>query len=498
LTLHSASRVDVEEGGTTDSYQLALLSIPTANVQITVDPDGQTDLGAGAGNAIVLAFTPANALIPQTVTVTAVDDGAVEGVHTSIITHSLSSVDANYNGLAVSDVVANIVDNDAPPPTSIVISELMYNPASDETSPGVGEWIEIVNTGTSATDLSGWYFDDEDATNWGSIPSGTILYPGQVAVFFDADFTTAANFRTEWSVPASALVVGLSWGNLANSPSPTNEILQLLNSVGVEMDLVNYDDSSPWPTGIDGPSIYLTNLSLDNNVGSNWARSIVGTAKAVSPSGPTFNASDVGSPGRVFLPGDYDSNGSVGAGDYVVWRKTLGSTTNPQADGSGPTTGVPNGIVDQFDYTYWRSNFGFTGAMSGAGSGSGASEGAAGASLSAPEQTSASANEAAVDTAIIDLSFPASPQVGTTSSKHVLPYSEPVLSAATADSLLLAIERTEAPRPGNEPATIETDALLEADEAADLFLAWLDESALTSVSPETPGKQDYASASDRC
>ena len=81
--------MDVVEGGATDSYQIALQSIPTANVQITVDPDNQTNLGAGTGVAIVLTFTPANALIPQTINVTAVDDATVEGNHTSTITHTL-------------------------------------------------------------------------------------------------------------------------------------------------------------------------------------------------------------------------------------------------------------------------------------------------------------------------------------------------------------------------------------------------------------------------
>ncbi len=350
LILQSASRVDVQEGGASDSYQLALVSIPTANVQITVDPDDQTDLGAGPGVAIALTFTPANALIPQTITVSAVDDVAIEGNHTSVITHTVTSADSQYNGLAVSSVIANIVDNDLSSSTSIVISELMYNPASDETSPGVGEWIEIVNTGASATDLSGWLFDDEDATNWGAIPSGTILNPNQVAVFFDSAFATAATFRAEWSVPASSLVIGIDWGSLGNTPSATNEILQLLDNFGVEVDVVNYDDTSPWPSAADGPSIYLKNLAADNNVGSNWARSTT-TAKAVSPTGGTFSNADVGSPGRVFTAGDYNLNGVVDASDYVLWRKTLG-TTNPQADGSGPTVGVPNGIVDQADYTF--------------------------------------------------------------------------------------------------------------------------------------------------
>ena len=80
--IQSGSRVDVQEGGATDSYQIALQTIPTSNVTITVDPDSQTNLGSGAGVPIMLMFTPADALIPQIVTVMAVDDAAIEGAHT--------------------------------------------------------------------------------------------------------------------------------------------------------------------------------------------------------------------------------------------------------------------------------------------------------------------------------------------------------------------------------------------------------------------------------
>jgi len=184
LVLQSAAHVDVVENSISDSYQLALLSIPTANVQITVDPDNQTDLGAGAGLPIMLTFTPANALIPQFVNVMAVNDMIAEGAHTSVITHTAASSDTRYNGLVISNVVANITD----------------------------------------------------------------------------------------FVP---------------------------------------------------------------------------------------------------LAGDYNANGQIDAADYVLWRKTLGSTTDLRADGSGPTPGVPNGVVDQADYTFWRSRFGNS---SGAGSGVGRGE----------------------------------------------------------------------------------------------------------------------------
>jgi endonuclease/exonuclease/phosphatase family metal-dependent hydrolase len=360
LITQSGTRVDVEEGGATDSYQLSLVSIPTADVTITVDPDDQTDLGDGAGVAIVLTFTTADALIPQAVNVAAVDDMAVEGVHTSIITHTAASADAAYNGLAIGSVVANVVDNDAASPTSIVISEIMYNPASDESSPGIAEWIEVVNTGTSTIDLGGWLFDDEDASNWGAIPAGTMLSPDQIAVFFDAGFTSTATFRAEWSIPAGAIVVGITWGSLANAPAAVgDEVLVLLDSSAMQMDAVDYDDGNPWPSvGGGGSSIYLKHVALDNSTGGNWARSTLGSRNAASPTGPAYNTADIGTPGWLPLEGDYNSNGIVDTADYSVWRDTLSSTTDLRADGSGSTAGVPDGFVNALDYDFWKANFG--------------------------------------------------------------------------------------------------------------------------------------------
>ncbi|HEX5470488.1 MAG TPA: hypothetical protein VFW73_01310 [Lacipirellulaceae bacterium] len=54
------------------------------------------------------------------------------------------------------------------------------------------------------------------------------------------------------------------------------------------------------------------------------------------------------------LLGDYNQNGIVDAADYVIWRKTLGSTSDLQADGNG------NHLVDASDYDQWRVNFGRT------------------------------------------------------------------------------------------------------------------------------------------
>jgi hypothetical protein len=53
-----------------------------------------------------------------------------------------------------------------------------------------------------------------------------------------------------------------------------------------------------------------------------------------------------------FLPGDYNHDDRVDSADYVVWRKTLGSTNQLVADGSG------NFVIDENDYNIWRANFG--------------------------------------------------------------------------------------------------------------------------------------------
>jgi hypothetical protein len=55
------------------------------------------------------------------------------------------------------------------------------------------------------------------------------------------------------------------------------------------------------------------------------------------------------------LSGDYNADGVVDAGDYIVWRRTNGqSGIGLAADGSG------NGSIGPEDYNVWASNLGDT------------------------------------------------------------------------------------------------------------------------------------------
>ncbi len=108
--VQSNGSTEVAEGGATDTYQVVLTSKPTSSVQINASTDGETIASSP------LIFTPDNWNIPQTVTVTAVDDSKVEGNHSSAITHSATSADADYSGIGIASVIANIADNDKPSP----------------------------------------------------------------------------------------------------------------------------------------------------------------------------------------------------------------------------------------------------------------------------------------------------------------------------------------------------------------------------------------------
>jgi hypothetical protein len=59
-------------------------------------------------------------------------------------------------------------------------------------------------------------------------------------------------------------------------------------------------------------------------------------------------------PASIMPEGDYNLNGVVDAADYVIWRKTVG-TSATAADG------FTDGQVNTLDYNYWRRRFGSAG-----------------------------------------------------------------------------------------------------------------------------------------
>ncbi len=98
----------VTENGPGETFTLELASQPVADVTITLSGTG-VDFDDN-----VLVFTSTNWNIAQTVTVTAIDNFIVDGIHAGQVAFAVTSVDGNYNGLSVAPLSVTINDDDTP------------------------------------------------------------------------------------------------------------------------------------------------------------------------------------------------------------------------------------------------------------------------------------------------------------------------------------------------------------------------------------------------
>lgn len=99
----------VKESGVTDTISLVLSHEPVADVTITSTANAQLSLAPA-----VVTFTSANWNVPQTVTVAAVNDTAVETPsHSGGATFAITSADPLYHGISVPALTAQVWDNDS-------------------------------------------------------------------------------------------------------------------------------------------------------------------------------------------------------------------------------------------------------------------------------------------------------------------------------------------------------------------------------------------------
>jgi len=134
---------DLTEAGGTDTYQIALATVPAAAVEITVSADAQTRVSVDGGpfqSDVVLTFTETAA---QTVTIRAVDDNIDEETHIGTITHTITGAsEPMYPAtLSIDDVCATIADNDS--------AGLRHT--SDQQGQNVVTSVNVAEGGTEAT-----------------------------------------------------------------------------------------------------------------------------------------------------------------------------------------------------------------------------------------------------------------------------------------------------------------------------------------------------------
>ena len=110
ISVTPSSGLTTTEAGGTATYTIVLTSQPSADVTIALS---STDTTEGTISQSSLTFTPANWSVPQTVTVTGVNDAVDDGdILYSISNAPATSADASYNGLDPIDAAVTNADGD--------------------------------------------------------------------------------------------------------------------------------------------------------------------------------------------------------------------------------------------------------------------------------------------------------------------------------------------------------------------------------------------------
>nr|HQV33393.1 lamin tail domain-containing protein [Calditrichia bacterium] len=220
----------------------------------------------------------------------------------------------------------------------VVITEILYNPASDEGTV-LTQAMEIVNLTNAPINLNNWTIDDEDGDGPNTLPNVTLPAFG-VAVICGG---SSVDYTAAFGSTAGYLLISLddlaqTMFNMSNSPSAVSEIIQLRDENGDLVDEVNYDDATPWPSDAPQTSVYLAlpNGSINatsNDDGSNWANAADGVDGGyLSTGGATWNAVETTSLGTVngdnSLPVSLSAFSATAGDQRVTLRWTTQSEIN--------------------------------------------------------------------------------------------------------------------------------------------------------------------------
>jgi spore coat protein H len=143
----------------------------------------------------------------------------------------------------------------------VVINEINYN-SSDTIDPG--DWVELLNPGAEAVNMSAWLLSDEVDEHAFVIPAGTTL-PADGYLVVAADPVQFATVHPD----VQAL------GPIDFGFSAQGDVIRVFDAGRRLVDAVAYGDAAPWPSGADGEGYTLELLEpgCDNANASCWARS---------------------------------------------------------------------------------------------------------------------------------------------------------------------------------------------------------------------------------
>ena len=186
----TADATALPEAGSGTTLRAVLNRTSTEAVSLELVTAGSATLDvdyALSATSLVIAAGETEA----TVELSMIDDGDTEGRETIEVRAT------NVVGAQAASVIVDLTIEDDEGMVDLVINEVLYDPPNDEPGDANGdgardanedEFVEIVNVGTTAIDISGYLIFDTDALDMGmprhTVDAGTVLQPNQAFVLF--------------------------------------------------------------------------------------------------------------------------------------------------------------------------------------------------------------------------------------------------------------------------------------------------------------------------
>jgi len=155
--------------------------------------------------------------------------------------------------------VFEAIDDDI---NSIVINEINYNSAENYDT---GDWIELLNAGDYAVNVSGWIMKDDDDAHEYVFPEGTIIHA--------RDYLVVCRDKNKFS--AKYPLVNIERQELTFGLSSNGDCVRLFSAAGELKDRVCYEDGLPWPEKANGfgATLALKDAMSNNDFPGNWEAS---------------------------------------------------------------------------------------------------------------------------------------------------------------------------------------------------------------------------------
>lgn len=329
--------LNTTEAGGTATFTVVLDSPPTANVTIPLSVSDPTE---GSLDQTSLSFNAANFNIPQTVTITGVDDAIADGDVAYVIqTGAATSADPNFNGLNPANVQVTNTDNDVAGITVTPTSGLTTTEAG-----GSATFTVVLNTEPTADVTIALSSSDPGE---GIVSAATLTF-------------TVANFNTPQTVTLTGVDDAIADGDVAytvitEAAQSSDPAYSGLNPADVAA--INTDDE-PSPGFTITPTNGLTTTEsggtatftvvLDTQPTANVTLTLGSsdvTEGTVAPLTLTFTPGNFATPQTVTVTGEDDT---LLDGDQSYTIITNGATsTDPDYNGLNPVDVTVTNLDDE-------------------------------------------------------------------------------------------------------------------------------------------------------